>query len=63
MNANELGFSGLLVYCLRYYFINVKWFKTFYDTIKPLIESEDSKMYFCEPPILLRVRRNSKDRK
>ena len=38
--------SDLVVYRLRYYFINM-WFKTFYEKIKPLIESKDSKIYFC----------------
>ena len=37
VNANELGFSGLSPKILFYK--RVKWFKTFYDKIKPLIES------------------------
>ena len=43
VNANELRFSGLSPKILFYK--RVKWFKTFYDKIKPLIESKDSKIY------------------
>ena len=45
VNANELEFSGLSTQILFYK--RVKWFKTFYDKIKPLIESKDSNIYFC----------------
>ena len=45
VNANKLGISGLSPKILFYK--RVKWFKTFYDKIKPLIESKDSKIYFC----------------
>ena len=44
VNANKLGFSGLSPKILFYN--RIKWFKTFYDTIKPLIKSKDSKIYF-----------------
>ena len=53
VNANELGFSGLspkILFCKR-----VKWFKTFYDRIKALIESKDSKIYFCNKVIIFRL--------
>ena len=53
MNANELGFSGLspkILFCKC-----VKCFKTFYDKIKPLIESKDSKIYFCNKLIICRL--------
>ena len=30
----------------------VKWFKTFYDKIEALIESEDSKICFCNKFII-----------
>ena len=42
VNANELGLSGLSPKILFYK--RVKWFKTFYDKIKELIESKDSAM-------------------
>ena len=32
-----------------------KWFKTFYDTIKSLIESKDPKIYFCNKFIIFRL--------
>ena len=42
-----------MVYRLRYHFINMlKWFKTFYDKIIALIESKDSKIYFCNTFII-----------
>ena len=51
--ANELGFSGLSPKILFYK--RVKWFKIFYDKFKPLIESKDSKMYFCNNFIIFRL--------
>ena len=53
VNANKLGFSGLSPKILLYK--RVKWFKTFYDKIKPLIESKDSKTYFCNKFIICRL--------
>ena len=53
MNANELGFSGLSSKILFYK--RVKWFKTFYGKIKPLIESKDSKICFCNKSIICRL--------
>ena len=44
VNANELGFSDLSPKILFYK--RSKWFDTFYDKIKPLMESKDSKIYF-----------------
>ena len=37
----------LVVYRLRYYFINVLNGLKLFDKIKPLIESKDSIIYFC----------------
>ena len=46
----------LVVYRLRYYFINVlNGLKTFYDKIKPLIESKASKIYFCNKFMICRL--------
>ena len=42
--SNELGFSSLSSKILFYK--RVKWFITFYDKIKALIESKDFKIYF-----------------
>ena len=53
VNANELGFSGLSPKILFYK--HVKWFKTFYDKIKPLAESKDSKIYFFNKFIICRL--------
>ena len=53
MNANELGFSCLSSKILFYK--RVKWFKTFYNKIKLLIESKDSKIYFCNKFIICRL--------
>ena len=52
VNANELGFSGLLP---NIFYKGVKWFKTFYDKIKALIESKDSKIHFCNKFIICRL--------
>ena len=53
VNANELGFSGLSPKILFYK--RIKWFKTFYDKIKPSIEFKDSKIYFCNKFIIYRL--------
>ena len=53
VNATELGFSGLSPKILFYK--RIKWFKTFYDKIKPLFESKDSKIYFCNKFIMCRL--------
>ena len=53
VNANELGFRGLSPKILFYK--HVKWLKTLYDKIKPLIESRDSKIYFCNKCLLCRL--------
>ena len=46
----------LVVYRLSYYFINVlNGLKHFYDKIKVLIESKDSKIYFCNKLIICRL--------
>ena len=46
----------LVVYRLRYYFISVlNGFKTFYDKVKALIESKESKVYFCNKFIICRL--------
>ena len=37
------------------FYKRVIWFKTFYDKIKPLIESKDSKIYFCNKFIICRL--------
>ena len=50
VNANELRFSGLSPKILFYK--RVKWFKTFYDKIKPLIES----IYFFSKFIIWRLK-------
>ena len=42
------------------YYKHVKWFKTFYDKIRPLIESKDSKIYFCNKFIICRVNKSLK---
>ena len=44
----------LVVYKILFY-KRAKWFKTFYDKIKPLIESKDSKIYFCIKFIIYRL--------
>ena len=51
--CRKLGFSGLLPNILFYK--HVKWFKTFYEKIKPLIEFKDSKIYFCNKFIICRL--------
>ena len=53
VNASELRFSGLPPTILFYK--RVKWFKTFYDEIKPLTESKNSKIYFCNKFIICRL--------
>ena len=53
MNANGLGFRGLSPKTL--FHTRVKWFTTFYDKIKPLIESKDSKIHFCNKFIICRL--------
>ena len=53
VNANKLGISGLLPKILFYK--HVKWFKTFDDKIKALIESKDSKICFCNKFIICRL--------
>ena len=53
MNANELGFNGLVPKILFYK--RVKWFKTFYDKIEQSTESKDSKIYFCNKFIICRL--------
>ena len=55
VNANELRFRGLSSKILLY-----KWFKTFYDKIKPLTESKDSKIYFCNKFKICRLNMNLK---
>ena len=46
----------LVVYHVKILFYKrIKWFKTFYDKIKALIESKDSKIYFCNKFITCRL--------
>ena len=51
--SNEHGFSGLSPKILFYK--RVKWFITFHHKIKALIESKDSKIYFCNKFIIWRL--------
>ena len=53
VNVNKLGFSGLSPKIL--YYKCVKWFKTFYEKIKALIESKDSQIYFCNKFIICQL--------
>ena len=53
VKSNELGFSCLSPEIL--FHKRIKWFKTFYDKTKPLIEHKDSKIYCCNKFIVCRL--------
>ena len=42
----------LVVYLKILFYKHVKWFKTFYDKIKPLSESKDYKICVCNKFII-----------
>ena len=52
VNANEFVFSGLWP---EIFYKHIKWFRTFYDKIKPLTESKDSEIYFCNKFIICQL--------
>ena len=54
VKSNELGCLSCLSPKILFY-KRFKWFKTFYDKSKPLIEPKDSKIFFCNKFIICRL--------